>query len=81
MTSVFSVYCADLATYEGVGDMDAMESESRFRFFYKMGELQFGRNCGTQTLDFALHRIGQSLSIPAKTIDPQLDLSFEKFAP
>ena len=70
----FRAYCADLVKYEGVGDMEAMENESRFRLFYEMGKLMFGRDCGTQALDFALNRIGQPVRASAKAIEAQFTL-------
>lgn len=56
----FRAYCDDLLKYKGVGDMDAMVTESRFRLFYAMGKLMFGRQGEQQALDFALNRIGRS---------------------
>ena len=76
----FRLYCTDLAKYQGVGDLEAMENESLFRLFYKMGKLMFGRDCGTQALDFALNRIGQAISPPAKPLDFQLVFNLRMFS-
>jgi hypothetical protein len=72
----FRAYCDDLVKYQGFGDMDAMVNESRFRLFYEIGKFMFGRDCGMQALDFALHRIGQPLPKP---VVPQSILDLKKF--
>jgi hypothetical protein len=77
---VTSAIDISLVIYQGFGDMDAMVNESRLHLFYKVGKLLFGRNCGAQALDFALHRIGQPPPKPVVPFDPQLVLDLKKFS-